>query len=45
LDKLVLNFQTGNPQFYNKYQNARIIINLGGKGGNEPPLIPISSGM
>ena len=40
LDKLAVNFQTGNPQFYNKYQNARIIVNLGGKGGDKEPLQP-----
>jgi len=29
LDKLLVNFQTSNPEFYNQYNNARIIVDLG----------------
>lgn len=40
LDKLVVNFQTTNPIFYNKYQNARIIIDLGRRGENDEQPAP-----
>jgi len=40
LDKLMVNYQTSEPKFHNQYQNARIIIDLGRRGGNDEPEQP-----
>lgn len=40
LDKLMLNYQTSEPKFYNKYQNARIIVDLGVRHEPEQPQEP-----
>ncbi len=41
LDKLALQFEDSNPQFFTAYTNARIIVDsTGGQGGATPPTPP-----
>jgi len=40
LDKMVNTLQTTQPNFYNKYQQARIIIQIGSRTDEKPPATP-----
>ena len=41
MDKLMVDFKTSHPDFYQEYFDARIVVNTGAKGGDEPPAPPV----
>ncbi|MBK6343847.1 MAG: hypothetical protein IPF41_15010 [Flavobacteriales bacterium] len=40
MDKLMSEFELTKPDFYQEYFDARIVVNTGAKGGDEPPAPP-----
>jgi hypothetical protein len=41
MDKLMVDFKVSHPDFYQEYFDARIVVNTGAKGGDEPPAPPV----